>query len=60
VLKLADEFTDRPELKDFRLLMSGVVLEDEGVDVLRGIMEGERDVDRVSGCGGAFAICVKL
>lgn len=59
VLKLAEEFTDSPELYDFRL-MSGVVREDEGVpEVFLGIMDGDFDSARVSietGGGGTLEV----
>lgn len=59
VLKLVLEFTDRPELYDFREI-SGVVRAEEGVaDALRGIMDGDLESALVSlvngGGGGAFA-----
>jgi hypothetical protein len=47
VLKLALDVTERPELYDF-LFKSGVVREEEGVVILRGSMEGERDAERMS------------
>lgn len=51
MLKLVVEPTDSPELYDF-LLISGVVLDDEGVEVFRGIMDGERELGRASMDGG--------
>ena len=37
------------------MFISGVVLEEEGVDVFRGIMDGEREWERVSMLtGGPF------
>lgn len=58
VLKLALDATERPELKDFRLFMSGEALDDGGVDILRGIIEGEWELDRSSvGSGEGFANC---
>lgn len=50
VLKLLVEVMDRPELYDF-LLNSGVVRDEEGVDVFRGSIEGERDEARRSDVG---------
>ena len=47
VLKLIDEPIERPELYDFRF-GSGVVLEEDGVDVFRGSMDGDREVERAS------------
>lgn len=47
VLKLLVEPTERPELYDF-LFGSGVVREDEGVEILRGSIDGERDEARTS------------
>jgi hypothetical protein len=58
-LKLVLEDTDNPELYDFRLC-SGVVRDEDGVTLLRGIKDGEVTVARVcvsasaaigSGCG---------
>jgi len=46
-LKLLVEPMERPELYDF-LFGSGVVREDEGVEILRGSMDGERDDARTS------------
>lgn len=45
--------------------MSGVVREDDGVDVFLGATEGERDAARssaaaIGGGGGALAICARL
>jgi hypothetical protein len=37
------EPTERPELYDFLVVTSGVVLEEEGVEALRGIIDGERE-----------------
>lgn len=60
------EPTERPELYDFRLLISGVVLAEEGVkEAFRGIMEGDRDSSRISidtggGGGGTLASIFKL
>lgn len=42
-LKLVLEATDRPELYDLRLLTSGVVRNDDGVEVFRGIIDGDRE-----------------
>jgi hypothetical protein len=53
VLKLALEVTERPELYDFRF-RSGVVREEEGVDIFRGSMEGERDERPSPSNGGGF------
>lgn len=54
VLKLPLDVTERPELYDF-LFRSGVVREDEGVEIFRGSMEGERDAERTSADnGGGF------
>ncbi len=50
VLKLVEEPTDSPELYDFRL-GSGVVLEEEGVEALRGNIDGDRDDERISAVG---------
>lgn len=44
---------ERPELYDLRLI-SGVVREDDGVEVFLGSIDGERDAARpagISGCG---------
>jgi len=65
VLKLVVEPMDSPELYDFRLLISGVVRDEEGVpDAFRGIMEGERESARVSietgGGGGTLARKLRL
>ena len=55
VLKLLVEPTERPELYDF-LFGSGVVREDEGVEILRGSIDGERDEARNSVAkGNGFA-----
>lgn len=55
------EVTERPELYDFLVAISGVVLEeDEGVETLRGIIEGERELGRKSMGGGATAVEVML
>lgn len=51
MLKLAAEATDRPELYDF-LFGSGVVREEEGVDVLRGAEDGDLETARISGTMG--------
>jgi hypothetical protein len=63
VLKLVVEPIERPELYDF-LLISGVVLEEEGVAVaFRGIMDGDLEEARSSaggGGGGAFATWLRL
>lgn len=54
VLRLALEATERPELYDLRF-KSGVVREEQGVEILRGSMEGERDAERTSADnGGGF------
>jgi hypothetical protein len=54
VLKLALEVTERPELYDF-LFKSGVVREEQGVEIFRGSMDGERDAERTSADnGGGF------
>lgn len=47
VLKLLTELMERPELYDFRF-GSGVVRDEEGVEVLRGSMDGERELARAS------------
>ena len=47
VLKLLVDPTDSPELYDFRA-RSGVVRDEEGVEILRGSIEGERDEGRLS------------
>lgn len=47
MLKLALEVTDNPELYDF-LFGSGVVRDEDGVDVLRGSIEGDFDVARMA------------
>lgn len=52
VLKLAFEVAESPELYDF-LLGSGVVRCEEGVEVLRGIIEGDRELGRGSLDGGS-------
>lgn len=55
------EPTERPELYDFLLVTSGVVLEDEGVEAFRGIIDGDRELGRRSrDGGGAVAIEAKL
>lgn len=60
VLKLVVEPTDNPELYDF-LFGSGVVLWEDGVDVFRGIMDGERELGLGSEVAGwIFATCDKL
>ncbi len=59
VLKLFTEPTESPELYDF-LFGSGVVREEEGVEILRGSMDGERDEARTSvdsGGGGFIDAC---
>jgi hypothetical protein len=54
VLRLPLDVTERPELYDF-LFRSGVVREEEGVEIFRGSMEGERDAERTSADnGGGF------
>lgn len=57
------EPTERPELKDF-LFGSGVVLEEDGVEIFRGTMDGERDEARTSvgalGGRGGFAVGVEF
>lgn len=66
VLRLAVEPMERPELYDLRWLTSGVVRAEDGVkEVLRGIMEGERDSARVSretggGGGGTLLSTLRL
>jgi hypothetical protein len=46
---------ERPELYDLRL-MSGVVLDEDGVDVFLGSIEGDREDARLSaGAGAGFA-----
>jgi len=42
---------DSPELYDF-LFGSGVVRDDDGVEVFRGNIDGERDEERTSAAGG--------
>lgn len=45
VLLLVLELTDKPELYDLRF-MSGVVRDEEGVDVFLGSIDGDRDDGR--------------
>lgn len=47
LLKLPLELTERPELYDF-LFGSGVVREELGVEIFRGSIEGERELERTS------------
>jgi len=55
VLKLLVEPTERPELYDFRL-GSGVVREEDGVEIFRGSIDGDREEARTSvGNGIGFA-----
>lgn len=55
VLKLVVEPTDSPELYDFRF-GSGVVREEDGVEILRGSIEGDREEARTSvATGSGFA-----
>jgi hypothetical protein len=58
VFRLAVEPTESPELYDF-LLGSGVVLEDEGVDVFLGIIEGERELGRAASRVGGGALTME-
>lgn len=51
VLKLFVELIERPELYDF-LFGSGVVLDEDGVEIFRGSIDGERDDARISGAKG--------
>ena len=50
-MKLLTELTDKPELYDFRF-GSGVVREDDGVDVFLGRTDGDLDEARTSVVGG--------
>jgi hypothetical protein len=52
VLRLPLDATERPELYDFRF-KSGVVRDEEGVDIFRGSIEGERE-ERPSADNGGF------
>ena len=51
VLKLLVDPTERPELYDF-LFASGVVRDEDGVEILRGSIDGEREEARVSDASG--------
>lgn len=60
VLWLVAEATERPELYDFLFVTSGVVLDEDGVEAFKGIIDGEREFGRASTGGGAVAIEAKL
>jgi len=47
VFRLLAELTERPELYDF-LFGSGVARDEEGVEILRGNMDGDREDARTS------------
>lgn len=59
VLLLASDPTENPELYDF-LLGSGVVLWDDGVEVLRGSIEGDREAGRSGAAGGGGCKAIEL
>lgn len=59
MLLLASEPTENPELYDF-LLGSGVVLWDDGVEVLRGSIEGDREAGRSDAGGGGGCKAIEL
>lgn len=54
MFRLPLEVADSPELYDFRF-GSGVVRDEEGVEIFRGSMDGERELGRKSADnGGGF------